>query len=821
MRDRNDTQLTGEEAGEQGSVHGGDARSMTKAEHPRLQKKKPKRQRCRLSLAAARFLLLTPPALFSIFSLHRNATMMSLETTSMSLQASLPALFNFPKNRGGVGSFEDEGNVRLQLSTEDHSTILSRTDVAASPHPTPTTSASLAKAGLHQLGNATAKTSSVIPGASGTSSVASTPANEKKKNPATAAATSGGKPVAKPTLRRGTYAELIYRYNLTYPLGWKPKEPSEHPDPNKFKYKPGRLEFVHIPKTGGTMIESAAARHGVSWTICHFVSPYAAFAMSMGEILCPGNVPSRRWNRPFEYLPPLWHLPSYYFSDIPNHVWIANPYANAELFCVVRNVYDRVISEYHYAAKYIREWDDKKRNSVKVMNRWFKQRLAELKNRDPGNFTEGRVGNSAYFTAFGHWMPQRDYVYDHTGRQVVHHILKYETLHEDFAELMDMYGLNISLSAKDLRAGRSYTKDIGVANLSSKVLSTINDLFADDFKEFGYDMIIPAEPKPSPAKILDGPVPVVTAPAKKGSLEEMAERYNLTYPPGWRPTEISELPAAKDFSYKPGRLEFVHIPKTGGTMIESAAARQGISWALCHFSPPYGAYIMSMTEIMCPGNVPYRIFPRRFEGMPVAWHLPSYYFSDLRNHTWPANPYANATLFSIVRNVYDRLVSEYHYAAKYVRRWDDDMRNSVDVMNRWFKGRLANLSDRDRGNLTEGRVGNPSYFISLGHWIPQRDFVYDHTGRKVVDHVLKYETLHEDFAKLMDIYGMNISLHSRDVRTGRSYEKKIGVAELQPDVLKLINEIYADDFEEFGYDMILPEDNANASNTKIASVRAL
>ena len=164
------------------------------------------------------------------------------------------------------------------------------------------------------------------------------------------------------------------------------------------------------------------------------------------------------------------------------------------------------------------------------------------------------------------------------------------------------------------------------------------------------------------------------APINKSYVDTIRDRYNLTYPEGWTPKKANDAPSPKTFVYQPGRLEFVHIPKTGGTMVESTAARLNITWAICHFSPPKNAFIISHGETLCPGNVPIRSWSPQVSQMPW-WHLPPYYFTD--TDIWKVNPYQDAKLFCIVRNPAERMVSEYHYFAKYVLLLSNEQRNTV------------------------------------------------------------------------------------------------------------------------------------------------
>lgn len=94
-----------------------------------------------------------------------------------------------------------------------------------------------------------------------------------------------------------------------------------------------------------------------------------------------------------------------------------------------------------------------------------------------------------------------------------------------------------------------------------------------------------------------------------------------------------------------------------------------------------------------------------------------------------------------------------------------------------------------------------------GHMVPQAYYVYEETNgttRKVVDHVLKYETLHQEFPNLMKQYGLDhVKLQPRRRRDrDRIGNSTFDVSDLDPHTICYINERYSKDFEYFGYPKI-------------------
>ena len=233
---------------------------------------------------------------------------------------------------------------------------------------------------------------------------------------------------------------------------------------------------------------------------------------------------------------------------------------------------------------------------------------------------------------------------------------------------------------------------------------------------------------------------------------------------------------------KNNRLEFVHITKNGGSAIESAAAQQAnIMWGACHYR-----------EIAYEGcERPDWEFPktRRWERMPAGlkfigepWHSPP--------HWQEPNRMEGADTFLVVRNPYDRIISEY-YCSSYGYKGPNP--DDPDVFNNWIDGNVTLVTQELHG-----------------HMLPQHYYVYDENGIKVVDHILRYENLAEEFDNLMREYRIPITMPPKSSKTVhhtyrlRGSEKKriFKVGDISAANIKLINNVYDRDFEYFRYPKI-------------------
>lgn len=108
-----------------------------------------------------------------------------------------------------------------------------------------------------------------------------------------------------------------------------------------------------------------------------------------------------------------------------------------------------------------------------------------------------------------------------------------------------------------------------------------------------------------------------------------------------------------------------------------------------------------------------------------------------------------------------------------------------------------------KGDLSRKIPANKIYFSHDGHLIPQYDFVYQtDMGKptKVVQHVLRFETLRTDFLDLMQAYELPLQLPTTRVRP--KTETKLSVENITMENMLLIENLYQDDFREFGYDVL-------------------
>lgn len=249
----------------------------------------------------------------------------------------------------------------------------------------------------------------------------------------------------------------------------------------------------------------------------------------------------------------------------------------------------------------------------------------------------------------------------------------------------------------------------------------------------------------------------------------------------------------KDFRAKSSseQLEFIHIPKTGGTSIEEAASLQNITWGVCHW---HDSKLIKGPGCSNPDwKVPHETIVRNLYFGQEPWHTPPAWYYEL---------YQNKTLFCVVRNPYYKYMSDLYCPWRGIRPsfWKNHNRSmQIAIFNQVLQHRLKHTTHNNT------------------HFYLQHKFVFDQ-GRQIVDHVLHFEQLESEFPALMEAYDMshiqlehinkgNTKAAEKGKRKGKSKTstttiERLGIKELYPETIDMINRVAHVDFVAFGYDKL-------------------
>jgi hypothetical protein len=254
---------------------------------------------------------------------------------------------------------------------------------------------------------------------------------------------------------------------------------------------PKQLRFVHITKNAGTTIEEIGKPH---WG--RFDAEYR-------------DAVSDVYGSPWDW----WHIPPQFMSRDALSA-IRKKY---DFFLVVRNPFDRVVSEYYC------EWGGpkKKWNDAARANSWIQQQLEKIEQSIEvfeANKAAGgkRQPGRTYKALDGHWMPQHIYTVDENGGSLVEsqNVVRFENLAADFSSLMSRYNYpdtfsiekasHLNKSRAKVGQGQGSEAQFTAHQLSPENIELVRRIYRRDFEQFNYSLD-PPPPKPKP-------VPPPTAP---------------------------------------------------------------------------------------------------------------------------------------------------------------------------------------------------------------------------------------------------------------------------------------------------------------------
>ena len=239
-----------------------------------------------------------------------------------------------------------------------------------------------------------------------------------------------------------------------------------------------RLEFVHITKTGGSAIEKLAANNGITWGICHFSNAPYLNCIEQNKVSTEELYIGTPWHAPPKVINALLVPPKYEY----------NPYSDADLFAVVRNPYDRAISEYYcpfFGMKNAKTNDD-----VVIMNKWIQNMIKELET-EPIRYYFNSPQTRKY-ASHKHFLNQVEYIYDNNGEtELIQNVIHFEDLSQEFSDLMTRYNLDhLKLPEKETHGVNvASSKKFTYKNLTDETVEYINRYAAKDFVILGYTMV--------------------------------------------------------------------------------------------------------------------------------------------------------------------------------------------------------------------------------------------------------------------------------------------------------------------------------------------
>jgi hypothetical protein len=225
-----------------------------------------------------------------------------------------------------------------------------------------------------------------------------------------------------------------------------------------------KLKFVHIPKAAGSTIEEVLGLQA------KLAGGSCLFNHKPKRGVCKYPTGQFEWPMKIGY----WHLPTQLFPLMET-----NPYQDAELFAVVRDPLDRLVSEFGYICKRKRNpkwWDAIECNQTRIfdptyLNEWLQVKLA--------NGTQS-FSAETYLDQSGHYTPQYDFIVANGNVRMIDYVLRMEDLENEFAPLMHAFQISAILPEKKHNAARNDTRDLEVRHLDYKTMGIVRKRYAND-----------------------------------------------------------------------------------------------------------------------------------------------------------------------------------------------------------------------------------------------------------------------------------------------------------------------------------------------------
>jgi hypothetical protein len=254
-------------------------------------------------------------------------------------------------------------------------------------------------------------------------------------------------------------------------------------------------------------------------------------------------------------------------------------------------------------------------------------------------------------------------------------------------------------------------------------------------------------------------------------------------------------------------LELVHISHTGGAEIEAIASTQAsINWGACHFIQKGSCMDPDMTWYNNTSSTDHPNEQTSYSYHNI-WLTPPSILAEATNDP-NYNPYINKELFTIVRNPYAKMVSEFYcFSDGYNKNRDKTDKDDPAALNAWITEELKKFFDQTFAfqqlgkdskltTQTYPKASFPQLFEK--RFTPQFLYVYNDGGKRVIDSVIHFENIKSEFNALMKKYDIDMKVPSQI----KESSGELTHLDLYPETISLINSFFQADFEAFGYQIV-------------------
>jgi len=205
------------------------------------------------------------------------------------------------------------------------------------------------------------------------------------------------------------------------------------------------------------------------------------------------------------------------------------------------------------------------------------------------------------------------------------------------------------------------------------------------------------------------------------------------------------------------QILFIHIPKTAGSTIDYYLK-------LGDLNVDRWFYFTNIS--------PEKFLPEEYR-LCISKPLQHLTYREMAK-ILPGNILEGYKKFTIVRNPYDRLVSEYYFSQKHVRIY----KNFEE-----FVKKALHLDLFTRVWLFDGHLETQTSYL-----------INENKNFQSIDYIFKYENIDECFQYLKNITNKDVTQHLR-----KSLERKKFQEYYTPELKQIVQEFYKEDFINFNY----------------------
>jgi hypothetical protein len=208
---------------------------------------------------------------------------------------------------------------------------------------------------------------------------------------------------------------------------------------DKFVNSKINLKFIHIPKNAGTSIENLGKLYNYKWGRFDNIKVYKKSSC--------------------DYY--IWHSP-YIIKE-----------KGYEYFCIIRNPYDKIISEFYYVtSNKLLENKFSNKKHIDIFYEWFNNIYEIYKNN--------KYWNNC------HILPQSNYIFDKNRNKIIKYII---VMDKDFNKnLNNLFNkkFNLNIDITKLKKDNSTRKKFNKNDLNIDIRNKIYEMYKSDFKNFNF-----------------------------------------------------------------------------------------------------------------------------------------------------------------------------------------------------------------------------------------------------------------------------------------------------------------------------------------------